>query len=255
MLSPPKTPPPSSKFNLRRIDLTFSLKKPFLITKVPQIHEPAMTNETKNTENRLKNLKKGDPVYLSSYYDGYELAGNIQTSHCFVVKGEKRQVYTCSSPESILLPTELQQPAEKPKYDPCRPFKRGDKVRVVERHGRKFWNAAPETIYTVVADEYLHDAPNVLHRGCVGLNDGRPETLSAWNVPFFHVELITPVEELEPYFTKEDRTGLLWEVWKRDEENEAVLVASFWVSGHPNPKEAAEAECARLNAEYRKEQK
>lgn len=135
-----------------------------------------------------------------------------------------------------------------PKYDPCRLFKKGDKVRVVERLGRKFWEDNPETIYTVVADEYLHDDRRVLHRGCVGLNDGKPETCSSWNVPFFHVELVTPVEELEPYRVDHNQYG--WHV-----EKDGEIVATYNDDRHPHAKEAAEAECARLNAEHRKEQK
>lgn len=120
-------------------------------------------------------------------------------------------------------------------------------MRVVERYGRKFWRAAPETIYTVVEDEYLHDDQNVLLRGCVGINDGKPETLSAWNIPFFHIELVTPVEELEPYSVEESTD--YFSVEKDDAE-----LCLYWKDKHPNPKAAAEAECKRLKEEYRKEE-
>lgn len=185
------------------------------------------------TTEQAKQLKKGDKILVAAEVDtvysalreGYILIScRDSPSDRITFNG----AYTLT--DNIILPTDLQQPAEKPKYDPCRKFKKGDKVRVVERHGRKFWNAAPETIYTVVADEYLHDDRSVLHRGCVGLNDGKPETCSSWNVPFFHVELVTPVEELEPYSVGESS-----DYFSVDKDDEA--------------------ERDRLNAAHRKDEK
>lgn len=69
----------------------------------------------------------------------------------------------------------------------------------------------------------------------------------------FFLELLPTVEELDPYFTKENREEVWWEVLKRDEADGALFVAIFNTEEHPNAKAAAEAECARLNAEYRKE--
>jgi hypothetical protein len=139
-----------------------------------------------------------------------------------------------------------------PKYDPFRLFKKGDRVRVVERYGRKFWSAAPETIYTVVEDEYLHDDQNVLLRGCVGINDGKPETLSAWNIPFFHLELVTPVEDLDPYSVEGDEDE--WHILRCGKFLMSFPFDSSAYYTEEQAKAAAEAECDRLNAEYRKEQ-
>jgi hypothetical protein len=61
-----------------------------------------------------------------------------------------------------------------------------------------------------------------------------------------YLELVTPVEELEPYSIGESTD--YFSVEKDDEE-----LSLYWKDKHPNAKEAAEAECARLNAEYRKE--
>ena len=164
MSSPPKTPPPSSKFNLRKIDLKFSCKNPFLITKVPQIHEPAMPNETKNTENRLKNLKKGDPVYIRSCYECHEANGNILTTHYYVLSKEKQiKMHTCSTPENVLLPSAL-QPA--PKYDPCRLLRKGDRVQVKKRNGRcngKNGEYLREAFCEVAEDEVPNELVRVYH--------------------------------------------------------------------------------------------
>lgn len=134
-----------------------------------------------------------------------------------------------------------------PKYDPCRKFRKGDKVRVVEWSGRNpvlpFMDCKLGDIGTVIKDEETTSFFVRLHL------EGKYEK----DMPYCHLELVTPVEELEPYFIKEDKIELWWEVWKRDEEVGGLLVALFSTGEHPNSKAAAEAECARLNAEYRKE--
>lgn len=56
-----------------------------------------------------------------------------------------------------------------------------------------------------------------------------------------------PVEELEPYSVETCQYG--YTVNKGE-----LILAIYNDETHPNPKEAAEAECARLNAEYRKEE-
>ena len=62
-----------------------------------------------------------------------------------------------------------------------------------------------------------------------------------------YLNLITPVEEREPYSLDSDDLG--WNVLNID----GWLVARFCNNGHPYAKKAAEAEYARLNAEWRKE--
>jgi hypothetical protein len=67
-------------------------------------------------------------------------------------------------------------------------------------------------------------------------------------VPACHLELITPVEEMEPYIVVDAHTH--WDV--ADKNMKAVAIYSK--GNHPQAKAAAEAERDRLNAEYRKEQ-
>jgi hypothetical protein len=144
-----------------------------------------------------------------------------------------------------------------PKYDPFRLFKKCDKVRVVERDGRDYIDYDPYTniqkseLYTVLENEN-----EVIDGGCIDIRIGKGDI--EYEIPFYFLELVTPAEELDPY-----------SVVPRQEIDEpdnylpyyAVLssgceVARFYVEQYKDgqAKSAAEAECARLNAEHRKEQ-
>jgi hypothetical protein len=150
--------------------------------------------------------------------------------------------------------TKNSEPA--PKYAPCRLFRKGDKVRVVERDGRDYIDYDPYTniqkseIYTVLENEN-----EVIDGGCVDIRIGKGDIEYA--IPFYFLELVTPVEELGPY-----------SVVHRQEIDEpgnylpyyAVVssgceVARFYVEQYIDgqAKAAVEAECARLNEAYRKE--
>ena len=63
---------------------------------------------------------------------------------------------------------------------------------------------------------------------------------------FVHLELVTPVEELEPYTVVES--------YGRTDVMKGDYIIATYTDSHPHAKEAAEAERDRLNAEYRKEQ-
>lgn len=118
-----------------------------------------------------------------------------------------------------------------PKYDPNRLFRRGDKVRVITRDGR-----------TPVA------CPSSVGAVCVVLENEKKgklitlrdeEDCRLW-AEFFYLELITPVEELEPYTCGRGVDECI--LYKNKE-----LFAEF-----ENPKDAARV-CKMLNAEHRKE--
>ena len=137
----------------------------------------------------------------------------------------------------------------KPKHDPCRLFRKGDKVRIVKHNGRKF-DAAPPTfqlgkVYRVDEDEDTEHC-YVMLQSC--------DLYYAHPVAF--LELVTPVEELEPYSVKPgykswhvERDGKIYSLYPYNE----TVSFSVW-RNEEEAKAAAEAECARLNAEYRKEQ-
>lgn len=125
-----------------------------------------------------------------------------------------------------------------PKYDPCRLFKKGDKVRVVEYNGR--------------IKPYLKDVLGKVYTLDEGENDIHIAYIKADGIDLLdvcHLELVSPVEELEPYEVTEYTD--YFAVFHRVTGGE---LATFWKECHPNPAAAAEAECERLNADYRKEQ-
>lgn len=146
----------------------------------------------------------------------------------------------CSSPEMKSLIKKLSSP----KYDPCREFKEGDKVRVKrEVHdrpvyiGEDAWEPLdPDEIWSVEEDEletgWVHIKTSCVHA-------------TVWHAM---LELVAPVEEQEPY-----SVGETTDYFSVDKDNEEVSL--YWKARHPHAKDAAEAECKRLTEEYRKETK
>lgn len=139
------------------------------------------------------------------------------------------------------------------KYDPCRLFNKGDIVRVHDWNGRKT----------------LRDG----HVGFVAENEksnGEVElSIDGWRNGVFyhacHLELVTPVEELEPYYIEEK--DIEFQVRMKYEDKDCLISVFRFkniVEGYkqyydmlPTMKqasEAAESECKRRNDEYRKEQ-
>lgn len=120
----------------------------------------------------------------------------------------------------------------KPKYDPNRKFRKGDKVRIVEWNGRK--SMRDGMIALVVNNED---------------NGGMVEvSIDGWKNGVFYnackLELVTPVEELEPYTVVES--------YGRTDVMKGDYPIATYTDSHPHAKEAAEAERDRLNAEWRK---
>ena len=139
----------------------------------------------------------------------------------------------------------------KPKYDPCRKFRKGDIVEVKEDIDGRNLHAFTTgltlgKLYTVEEDE----------KDCklkIKNDDGNGI------YAFVHFKLVTPVEELEPYSVKlrqeltADDTYPYCAVVDDDGNEAARFYSELYEAG--KARAAAEAECARLNAEYRKEQK
>lgn len=164
----------------------------------------------------------------------------VATCHDYEYRLAPSEVKTLSPANGIIKNTETA-----PKYDLCRKFREGDKVRVVERNGRYQPNIPVDELWsgllTVSEDENFCNNLVKVRR-----EDGR-EKLSHW----WYLELVTPVEELEPYRVEED--SQYWHVFY--EQNGGLMtVCKFLKSYHPTAKAAAEAERDRLNAEWRKEQ-
>lgn len=182
------------------------------------------------TTEELKKLKVGDEIFIRARYKKTYADGDVSFLHSNTnVYDVEIEMESYTHPQNVILPSEL-QPA--PKYDPCRPFKEGDEVRVVENKGRK--QKCSGSLATVKNDEEENKVLITID------GDG------IWWIDAAYLELITPAEEREPYFVNEDATS--WQLKKGKS-----LCARYGKATHPHAKEAAEAECARLNAEHRKE--
>ena len=129
---------------------------------------------------------------------------------------------------------------------PCRFFRKGDEVRVVnERAGRippLCGDIEPGGVYIVSDDE---DGGDVM----LAVND------SFGCIDWFWLELVTPVEAMEPYVTCENVLMSCIEV--RNCRTNKVEAVFYYGEGHAYTFDsAAYASCAerdRLNAEWRKE--
>lgn len=120
-----------------------------------------------------------------------------------------------------------------------RRFRAGDEVNVTSRYGR-FPVVSPmnhpwlgERV-TVVEDE--DDSGFVQVRS----NSGHK-----MSVAFFFLELVSPVEERRPYEVVETMSLGGWQIMR-----DGLPLVLYDGNLHPNAKEAAEAECKRLNDEW-----
>lgn len=215
------------------------------------------------TPEQIHNLKPGDTVLVEAEVSSPLKDGAIVSHGCITHALHASELYplpsehgtSLSRRSSVGAETEVPTPQHdrtfchvvenmvKPRYDPCRFFKKGDKVQ-------------PRSGKTVLASEYgfvtFHELAGQYEvnedeaRGTVTLIvNGHACFVSA-----FALELVTPVEELEPYMVETDFVDdePVWNIYK-----DGDLIVGY-TSSHPNAKAAAEAECARLNAEWRKEQ-
>lgn len=147
-------------------------------------------------------------------------------------------------------------PPTPPKYDPCRKFKKGDKVKLIEWNGRTPYDThhelkpPPGEVHIVIEDEYDR---NEVYIGMSAADEHQSVVHAC------HLELVTPVEELEPY--KVEKRLSRYAVYYHDPDEDGMTgrvyeQAAFYF-GHPNQYTkdealaAAEAERDRLNEEYR----
>lgn len=139
----------------------------------------------------------------------------------------------------------------KPKYDPCRKLREGDKVRFQKVNNR----FTPELNATIFVGTLGRVAFDERESGAVKVYcfDGVLRVVDA-----NYLELVTPMEELAPYSVHESEVANCFDIVR-----EKMCVMTFpygpkeagYYRNKLAAKEAAEAECNRLNAEWRKEQK
>lgn len=135
------------------------------------------------------------------------------------------------------------------KYDPCRLLRKGDKVQVKRRDGRcngKDGEYLREAFCTVIEDETRNELVRVLHN------------CTEYRLDPAYLELIDPVEELEPYYldtvtTDDNYTKPYFVIATR---KHGYRIRTFYANVFETIEQtraAAQAECDRLNAEYREE--
>lgn len=186
-----------------------------------------------------EDIKVGETYYVRVKADRYEVDGAYfqlidENGH-----GDKGyRFYSCCYYAFLPTPTP-------PKYDPCRLFKKGDIVEPVERDGREVPDGAPVGEKCTVVESEKNGIV------CIRYDAGSEHYIH--EIPYFHLELVTPVEELEPYRVE---TGgyKRWSVKKGDLFHSQYPFGEHCVFNMNEAKAAAEAERDRLNAEYRKEQ-
>lgn len=134
-----------------------------------------------------------------------------------------------------------------PKYDPCRLFKKGDKVRVKRFNGRtpRFENAMGmldfDKVFVVEQDEEKPSYHNMINIGSDFLHGA---------IHVSHLELVTPVEELEPFFVGTEASLTERCIYLKTPDS-VYLVAQFHEDIYS--REYVQAECDRLNEQHRKE--
>lgn len=133
------------------------------------------------------------------------------------------------------------QVCDKPKYDPCRPFRVGDIVTPIERDGREVPDGAPVGEKCTVVESEKNGIV------CIRYDAGSEHYIH--EIPYFHLELVTPVEELKSFYLESDELFFfIYFGTKRNYELVARLDKKYYTLTE------AYAEHDRLNAEYRKEQ-
>lgn len=198
------------------------------------------------TEEQIKNLKPGDPLIINGTFVDLDDEGDIEIKISYRLNSREIKDSVYGSPSCVSLPSEHGTSV------PTTPrlFKKGDVVQ-------------PRSGKTVLASEYgfvtFHELAGQYEvnedeaRGTVTLIvNGHACFVSA-----FAIELVTPVEELEQYsvhsIVGDNGKTDFFAVRKGD-----VSVAAFFCDTpraftEEQARAAAEAECKRLNAEYRKE--
>lgn len=194
---------------------------------------------------QAKQLKNGDKILIEVIFDQIDDDGDAVIEYANSVSDCERGFI---SPKHIVVGVSETQP-NKPKYDPCRLFKKGDRVRIAKYAGRcytMFWESFVGDEMYVETSETAYSIPEV--ETSKGLQPIDPA----------YLELVTPVEELEPYSVRESEVMQGFDIVR---DKLCVMAFPFgakecgWYYNRLAAKEAAEAERDRLNAEHRKEQK
>lgn len=201
----------------------------------------------------IKQLKPGDEIFIRAKYERTLDDGDVRFS-CSVTD-ERDKVTTdvgYAHPSSVILPP----PA--PKYDPCRPFKQGDRVKPRIVYGRKPVCGIDGVAVQINSVDLIVESNEGKRKN--GTVDIKFPCGTIGAIDPVYLELVTPVEEMEPYhineiFDIDDGKLIGYEVAHGDTRESIFNGGETHLRSIEKAKAAAEAERDRLNAEYRKEQK
>lgn len=212
-----------------------------------QIPPPTML-----TPEQIKNLKPGDPLVVQGIFSEVYADRDIVMQIVQKYKDKIEHDFRFFDPYSVSLPSEIvnSQSSIVNKYDPTRLFKEGDRVRVVEKDGR-IPTCFP--VGKIKVGDILTVMENEEGNAFIEVKTADGSKMMA---PWFHLELITPVEESSPYIFLVNIAAKSMEV--KDSRTQKVEAAYYYGDGHAytfeTAAQCAEAERDRLNAKYRKEQ-
>lgn len=170
-----------------------------------------------------------------------EFGTSLNMEPTYFARCEKEAFFPITSENSV----KNSEPA--PKHDPCRLYREGDKVRYIKRNGRfcpgsHAYERHLSLLGTVIRDEKPNYSVFVNFEHCS----------DDYRIDPAYLELVKPVEEQERYVV--EPSDIAWFVVDTKHQAGTLNAVMFINAIHPNAKAAAEAECARLNADCRKEQ-
>lgn len=192
------------------------------------------------TQEQIKKLNINDKLLVQGEFIKAHDNGSILVSLSTKAWESTMHELLFFPPSCLSLPSEIvnSQSSIVNKYAPPRLFKKGDEVTPRIYLGRKDKGLEMGEKYIVTADEIAGDMVAIKHHFTL-----RPDIVQTC-----FLELVTPVEELEPY-------KLIDSPNTYNIVRDSAMVMTIHKKSHPNAKAAAEAERDRLNAEWRKEQK
>ena len=188
----------------------------------------------------INDIKIGATYNVRVKVTGIENMNRIITHVSHLTEDDVTVFYANELPSFHPIPSE-QQASACTQPQPLRLYREGDIVTPCQANNRwlsDLWKDKSGMHLKVVKAETPHEA-------YMDVKD--PDSPQPYTVNTAYFKLIRPVEELEPYGIADHLHG--WIVYK---DTPGTVIANFNHT-HPNAKKAAQAECARLNAEYRKE--
>ena len=205
-----------------------------------------------------------DGIIFCSTVIGYDDKDGLQCGEEYEICHDEVDAFSPITPYTPLnLPIMTKIPETYHKYDPCRKFRKGDIVAPRIRDGRIPWGTLTSGSqiklnenkrYIVLMDENRN---NVRIDPIMGIMEIAHTKIT---VDACHLELVTPVEELEPYFIEESHDGATIVLTVRSIPNGEGIAFRYCPGWGGNVfhseeqfRQHAEAERDCLNAEHRKE--